>query len=237
MNNIEKLIYKIFHEEDTPTTTISELKFKDGLTSNIQILTKDNVSFYITIFIELDKLENVNDNYQIELYSKLKSNNMNDIFDGDTLIKLNTSFNKHTTLIILTNGENDFLTRKIISSVEENPYYFKKQIISISNSEIDFCNELIDSNNARDACEEIINNVDEFKKFSYSNSPSYSLVAKMYEKIPFFTLQVPSENSDDLYGNILSSLTEEQRCSVVKYNDLDESKISYWLDSIGNNHD
>ena len=237
MNHIENLIYKVFHEEDLPITTISELKFKDGLTSNIQILSKDNVNFYIAIFIELEKLANVNDSYQIELYSKLKSNNMNDMFGDDSLIRLNESFNKHTTLIILTNGENDLLTRKIISSVEENPYYFKKQIISISNFELDFCKELIDSSNAREVCEEIINNVDEFKKFSYSDSPSYSLVAKMYEKIPFFTLKVPSENSDDLYENILGSLTEEQRSSVVKYNNLDESNLSYWLDSIGINHD
>lgn len=236
-NNLEALIRKIIEEHNLTNVTIPEFTFKDGLTSTIQIASNNNVDFFICIYINLIKLENVNDDYQIELLSKLKANYINELHANNSNIQLNEFFNKNTTLIILTNGNDDLTTRKLISSIEENAYYFKKHILSINDDEIVHIDQLLNENNLIGFCEQEVLKIDNFKIFSEFGLPEYSLITKIYEKLPFFTLKMERSTVTNLSDIIESTLSDEQKSTIEIYNGLNEENISEWINSIGIEND
>ena len=236
-NNLEALIRKIIEEHNLKNVTIPEFTFKDGLTSTIQVASNNNVDFFICIYINLIKLENINDDYQIELLSKLKANYINELHTNNSNIQLNEFFNKNTTLIILTNGNDDLTTRKLISSIEENAYYFKKHILSINDDEIVHVDQLLNENNLIGFCEQEALKIDNFKIFSEFGLPEYSLITKIYEKLPFFTLRMERSTVTNLSDIIESTLSDEQKSTIEIYNGLNEENISEWINSIGIEND
>lgn len=237
MNNLETIISRVFEEHDLVKITIPEFTFKDGLTSTIQIASKNNLDLFICMVIDSNKLKYVNNDYQIELYSKLKANFINELRANNSTIQLNESFNKNTTLIILTNGSDSLTTRKLISSIEENAYYFKKHILSISDDELVSAEQLLNENNITRFCEQEILKIDKFKMFLELGLPAYSLITKIYEKLPFFTLRMESTATTNLSEIIQDALSEEQKSAIEIYSNLNETNISKWIDSVGIEND
>jgi len=119
-------------------------------------------------------------------------------------LKRDPAFQKNTDLVVLLGidslGEL-FLHEKSIFSVEENPYYYKKYVLYFSPEEREFIGDLNFSD-----LSEIILNREKFK--GYKSEPSkpsiYSIVARLFIKLPFLKVPVDEKELKDV-NKILSS--------------------------------
>lgn len=126
-------------------------------------------------------------------------------------------FEKNCTLLICHNEKNiDLFT---ILNIEEDVYNFKKNIITYTDNELDQLKNYIHSANINNiSCEvlrEIINDNEgetfiDFKNTSMNCSTYYSLVMKLFIKLPFLTYSKKIKDLEDLDVQIKNQLTTRQ---------------------------
>ncbi|MGF6130984.1 hypothetical protein QF019_006233 [Pseudomonas frederiksbergensis] len=138
-------------------------------------------------------------------------------------------FVKNCTLIICC--EKSKTSNKLILSIEEDPYNFKKNIITYTKGEITSLNETINKTDSTlKLTNEQINNIlngesgnlfRSFKEKSSNINSYYSLLLKIVSKVPFATYQPAKKSLHDLDGDIEKELTKEQQILYLKALDID----------------
>lgn len=118
--------------------------------------------------------------------------------------------------------------------VEENSYYFKKQVIYFNDEELSFCDNLILSeDNITEYCGRNISKIDKYEKYILNNDLEYGFLSKLYEKIPFLNLSVTEQDLLNLDDMIKSKLTAEETNLLSQLELLsDEEKIDQWISSL-----
>lgn len=197
----------------------------DVFLENILFISNDQKDYFVLVEQSREELEksSVSDlQRKIQVYTRKNFSDNNFISDH---------YERNSTLVIFVKSDEATITDttlKTIIDIEEDPYLFKKQVIYLNNQESESLKSLLEVNSIEDKCRETIENIDTFSKFrdelkngKIQDSAIYSLVTKLYEKLPFLTFNVIEEeyeNINDLINNALidSDQNEEKNLLALK---------------------
>lgn len=187
-------------------------KEKDNSLKNISVFKNKDGDYFIFFPIDFSEIDYLSDEYQIYLNTYIEEVIVTKYKD----FILSDSFNKNRSLILITQGETSRENRQIIAEIEEDPYFFKKQILLLNENEIEVIPTLLESESIIDKCNEIISDSSQFIEFKQEicsdkidKSALYSLVAKLYEKLPFLTLNIRNKRSENLTELINKNIDDE----------------------------
>lgn len=215
---------------------VSHLK----IDSKILIATSNGLDYYIYFDLPYSSLQKINTEIQIRIFKHLgkyireqTDNNISPLFEKNAHLIISSQIPPETPL-------NDVLT--IVSRIEEDPYYFKKQIIYYnSNALTSFMDEYQTPNNINNNASlsehlnRIVLDADRYDAFILNNDAIYSFASLLFEKIPFLTLSVTPKSKRSINSIIQDKLTtEEAELLPFLLNSLgkDTDKISSWIDSL-----
>lgn len=240
-NKIKNLITRLLSELDHEYKEFESFVLYEEHPIDIIIANRDHVDYLIFAFIPHRFLHKVCEDIQIGIYTKLKLK----IQKSDELeySAFSKSIDKNATLIICSEvpgSTSNIELNKAISSIEEESYYYKKQVLSYSTLDEANIDELLVSNiNVLDECEKIVTDIEKYSSFISEDSDSkYALVALLYEKLPFLTLKIKSEDRLVLKDEIVRSLNQEQVDALAFYDALiQQGSIEEWVNGLGAEND
>lgn len=202
--------------------------------------------YFIYLNLPQKLLSNVTNDIQIKLFSLIK-----DDFgefeqlrvDGLDDVIMSSAFDKNATLIICTTyevGEQQKMLKQAIA-IEEDAYFFKKQVLSVATNEHAVVVESFEKNNENylSYLQALISDVERFNEFTNAkllghsnNSIEYDFSAKLYEKLPFLTLLVKKSKQENLQKQIDRKLSQEQRENCEDLLALDVNKLDEWFKDV-----
>ena len=240
-NKIQALIQKITKYFNFKSFYLNEFIVFNDKSIDIIISTNDDVNYMIFVFIDYSDLDTFCSEIQIALATKLKLS-MKEGSDS-RLSSVNLTLNKNSTLIISTIVPNTLELKQlnqIIASIEEEPYYYKKQVLTYKKSDARFIDELLlNEVGPVIMCERVISDIENYNLFiSGLGNERYKLTAMLYEKLPFLTLKVSKEERLNPQDMINKEFTLEQLVDVDIYRNLDSQElINQWIETIGVEND
>ena len=217
INNFFEKLERNFNQN--PRNKIRSLLVKDfecdkGCVLNNVLFMSNNQKDY---FVFIERKDSELDLFSIsKLQRKLQIYTRKNFPKGDFI---SDHYERNSTLIIFVRSDNEIVsdnTLKTIMEIEEDPYLFKKQIVYLNKQESESLEEvLLKADSIESKCREIIENIDSFLKFrdelksnKIQQSALYSLVTKLYEKIPFLTFDVVKKDYQNLSDEINKVLKE-----------------------------
>lgn len=244
MNNLlSKLGNELIEKEGYQYQFIEAIDFVDNYDQektleNISLINNGNHDYFIFFPLKFNDLNILNNEYQIYLDTYLKQ----DILDKKEDFKFSDFFEQNRTLILITKGENTPENRRIVAEIEEDPYFFKKQVLLLNTKEIEAINNLLEADSILEKCREIISNSELFTQFKeelksniINESSLYSLVAKLYEKLPFLKLEVTekeSKNLDEIFNKELSEELQTLKNELLNLDLNDENVLKDYINRI-----
>lgn len=152
------------------------------------------------------------------------------------------SLRKNCTLLLCC--ENGRLSNQLILQFEENPFSFKKNVISYTADELTAFTKIIEDNEPNNLFLNRLLNAEEgelFAKFKNGNLDEkhyYPLLLRLMTKVPLLTYTPNQQELDDLEAVVRDSLTmKEQKVmdyllnidlSTDKENEVKESLLGNW---------
>ncbi|WP_404317016.1 ABC-three component system middle component 1 [Malaciobacter canalis] len=165
---------------------------------SVSLFYKENSADY---FIVLDK-ENIT-NLEIESFLEVIQEIYTEFKNDDST---NETFDKNTTFIMCVNGENN---ESVLSSLEEDPYIFKKNIITYSDEELEDVIELLNLEYSYENLLLNLNNEENFDQFkNNSNLAGYRLLSKLFIKLPFLNFERQVRELENLSDIIKSNVND-----------------------------
>ncbi|HDY7924196.1 TPA: hypothetical protein RQK49_004202 [Vibrio vulnificus] len=188
---------------------------------NVILVRRGSIGDYFLLTeIQTSELDSVNRDLQTSLMLQLKSllsdTGAHDLqpLSGVPTLEIDNHFEKNTTLLLFmqkTSGFDKLLSK--ITEVEEDEYYFKKQVVLLPTEFLNSLGNKISSSTDFEITrylQSCMNNVEKFKKFmSKTNEDTdYAGCAQLFEKLPFLHLNVESSESNSLQNMIEKEITE-----------------------------
>ncbi|MPY24424.1 ABC-three component system middle component 1 [Shewanella sp. YLB-07] len=240
----DKLMARIFVESQF---SLAKTPFTEGdWSTSVYIAHKPHGDYFIYLNLPENLLADVINDIQIKLFSLIK-----DGFEqfeqlsvgGLDDVEISPSFDKNATLIIFTSHEigEQLKVLKQSIAIEEDPYFFKKQVLSVTTNERTVVAVSFDQNkdNYTSYLQGLISDVERFNEFTSTKSLGlnssgieYFFTAKLYEKLPFLTLLVKESNQQNLQQQIDNKLSTEQRINCSELLALDINKLDEWINEI-----
>lgn len=163
----------------------------------------DKVNYYLVLFV--DDLYLGTDTDFESLYSDVKSL---EYYDHQT--------DKNLTLVVCLKRNSlkpDENLSNRIYQIEEDPYFFKKYVLTYTDNQVELIKNLISSKDSiTNIFYKTLNNHDlflQFKKAPYKET-QYNLISKLFIKIPFLNLRSSYRQLDNLSEKISNSLDANQ---------------------------
>ena len=202
---------------------------------SIVIATRDDVGYMLFVHVKFDDLPMLCSDIQIDIFTKLKTLISE---KHSAVVGLSNSFDKNSTLIVSTivpEKLSEIDKNKLISSIEEDFYYYKKQVLTFKESDQKIVKDLT---NYKDgpviACGLIVSSISNYETFTTSGSDKYRIAAMLYEKLPFLTLDIDRVEPLILQDMINAELSDEQLDELAKYQELTtQESIVQWVNTIG----
>lgn len=239
----DSLMKEIFLESNFSLSKIEYIEKNHNFTTSVYIAKKPQGDYFIYLQLPERLLPYVINDIQINLVLSIKDQATNfDKISGDD-VKISSSFDKNSTLILFTTFENSKKNDVIkqVISIEEDPYFFKKQILLISEKDLPVVASKFDENKSSYIAyiQNLISDTDRFNEFTSSNllgmsseGVEYSFVAKLYEKLPFLALLISPSNQEVLQKKIDGVLTEEQLMECKKLLEVDVNNLDAWFSEV-----
>lgn len=186
---------------------------------------KNENYFYIFIELDIKKIKEFLVSFQPHIYSFFYEEYMK---NESNKIKLTKGFEKNSTIILCTVNDN---YSKEIENIEEDPYFFKKQVLRLNKIECDYIKNEIMEGEYLNTIEKIIFDKDLFSSFLIEDNFKYSLATKLYEKIPFLelnTIMVQRKDLDHIIEDSILNLSEDHlklRDFILKIEDKNFDEI------------
>lgn len=117
-------------------------------------------------------------------------------------------------IFLIQHSQSEQLVNSNVSQIEEDQYFFKKQVFFYSSEELSALSNLLNNSdtvlNGSDierALEEILYDKVRFNQFSDGNDDAlYGVVTRLYAKLPFLTIKSKDNVAPDLEKNIKTQL-------------------------------
>jgi len=242
-NFFDELMECIFIESAFSLVKIAYVDDDYEWPTSVYIAHKPKGDYFIYINIPENLLSYVTNDIQIKLASWIKNGSERFEQINGSGVDISPAFDKNSTLIIFTSHnvsvKKNFMKQAIL--IEEDPYFFKKQVLSIPKKEIPIilgCFEDHKDNYIAYA-KNLISDTGRFNEFTNSElfgmsnkGLEYSFVAKLYEKLPFLTLLVKESNRNDLQQKIDNELSEIQQVNCNEFLVLDADNLNNWFEEI-----
>lgn len=237
------LIRDLAKELNFTVFNVNNFHVKDDLYIDLFVFTKDKFDYFLVAEIPFNKLSFINSEIQIALSVKLRKH-IDSINDGsDSYFEVSHYFDKNTTFIITTEVNLEILKEEVykqVSAVEEDSYYFKKQVVYYTYSELDFFKKIMGSEKIKiyEYCGSVISSLSRYESYVAGSDLEYDFISKLYEKLPFLNLSVVEEELLNLDDMINSSLSEEENKARLGFLSLNnDEEINNWIDEIGIEND
>lgn len=242
-NLFDELMERIFIESNFSLAKTEYVEEDYDWSTSLYIAHKPQGDYFIYLNIPVNLLSYVTNDIQIKLVSLIKNDSEQFEQINGGKVKISSSFDKNATLIIFTSHEagiNENVMKQAIL-IEEDPYFFKKQVLSISNQELPIISSFFDEHkgNYCPYVQNLISDTGRFNEFADSelfemseNGLEYYFVAKLYEKLPFLTLLVKESDQENLQQKIDNNLSELQRVNCDELLVLDTSNLNNWFAEI-----
>lgn len=239
---MNRLIKKLVDEHGYPSYCVQDFKTKDieqQSLKNVMFISNNGCDYFV--FIELS-IEQFNYNSIHEMQKQLHIYSKKNIAPSDDF-ELTEYYERNRTLVLSVRLNNDLITKdnlRLIADIEEDPYLFKKQIIALTEAEYRGVNELLnkDSNEVLTICENIVTDYNLFENFKaeqggeIQKSCLYSLVATLYEKLPFMKYPIQEESKQNLQAQIDKKLCEEKLYDLTtSLLDINSDDYADWFDA------
>lgn len=207
------------------------------------VAKKNNGDYFVYLNLHLELLPLVNNEIQIKISDVLEKGMEGAVKVFGDEINISKSFNKDSTLIIFSSYD-DCLSSKVLNniiSIEEDPYFFKKQVVTVNSSYNKYLEISLDDHpdDYIVYLQTIISDTNKFNEFmeakSYNNeelASEYLFVTKLYEKLPFLSLPVQEHRSDDLQKIINNKLSDSQFKFSEHLFSLDEKSVDTWITEV-----
>ena len=239
----DMMMESIFIESEFSLAKIEYVDESYDVSTDLYISHKPNSDYFIYLNLPEKALSAVSNDIQIKLLSILKNDKSSmELLNGEP-VAISSSFEKNATLIIFTSQEETLSinVEKQAIAIEEDPYFFKKQVLVVPTQDIDIISIRYGEHrqNYISYLKNLISDPQAFGEFMNSriHSPTsmareYSFSAKLYEKLPFLSLSVEKSSPEDLQENIDNALSESQREECEALLKLDENNLSDWVAEI-----
>ncbi|HDR4603309.1 hypothetical protein IBT50_03440 [Bacillus sp. S70] len=226
---MKSIIKKIFNDNG-----FSDIKIENPVEGNqIEFWANysDNaVNFYLVLFLD-------------EIKEDFLTNEVPAYFNAIKQLEVgyDERMDKNLSMLVCVKMENEMIQEipEKIFEIEEDPYFFKKYVITYNENN---CNELKSQfdtmhESSNDILNRIINNPKMFLSFKMNESNNftslYEISTKLMIKIPFMRLEKRLEELDNLNEKIDEELFGKNllafKNSLLKFNENDERIIDHVL--------
>lgn len=240
MSGIKELTKTIAVEHKHKIYEVTDFELNSKADLSLYVTTKDFFDYFIFIDVPYDKLNEVNGTIQIKLHGDLV-NKIKKKSESDSQ-KIDLHFDKNTTLIITSLIPSDVSTEDLyreVSSLEEDVYFFKKQVLYYYESEVNIIDSILANGEKCGVyCNKKISDIKKYELFIKGKDDEYNFIARLFEKIPFLSLSVKKSNLLDLQEMITSKLSmdESEMLPGLLALDSDEA-IDSWILSLESKND
>jgi hypothetical protein len=239
----DSMMERIFIESRLSLVKVKYIEEDYGYSASVYVGQNPQGDYFIYLYLPERLLPYVTNEIQIKLASLIKNNSesFEKIYGNE--VKISSSFDKNATLIIFTAHEvsekNNVMKQAI--SIEEDPYFFKKQVLLMLKNELPIVLGSFDEhkNGYITYIQSLISNTERFNEFTSLNmfglsdkGAEYSFVSKLYEKLPFLTLLVSPSNQEVLQQKIDVILTEDQIVECDELLKLDVNSLDTWFSEV-----
>lgn len=233
MDSITDLFRKLVSEHGFEFFVVNDYPISDGLSVNVTIVNKNSFDYFIYFEIDYEYLGLIESDIQINLATKFKRY----LQEIDVPFEISHYFEKNTYLIIATkypkNTNINALFKKI-SHVEEDPYFFKKQIFYYFDEELSEIKVNDFDVNYSDYFNSVVSNIERYNSYIENNDVEYSFAIKMFEKFPFLKLKITENELLNLNQMINDKLSKKNLELIPKLLSLSNEKlINEWIESLG----
>lgn len=151
----------------------------------------------------------------------------------ESLEHADESTKKNTTLILCVNDHN--VSHQDIIKIEENPYYFKKNVIMYDDSSIIELKSLLEGDYSNHSLNALLTKDGglHFEKFKSSSSSNYySLLIEIVTKLPFIHYQPQNNDLLSIEGFVRNNLNHKDNKLLDYVNDWDISDEEEFIKKI-----
>lgn len=119
------------------------------------------------------------------------------------------AYSKNTTLVLCVNSTEETEKHDIISSLEEDKYLFKKNIIFYSENEVDELQNLFNKDYTLEIANNILQTTGLFEKLKSNKNSGYALLTRLFIKLPFLHLEMQHVDLENLSEIIAQEAREK----------------------------
>lgn len=181
-------------------------------------------------FILLDK-----NNITSRELSLLEESGLNEL---DELLKrhetVTEAYTKNTTLVLCIKSTDEIEKYDTISSLEEDKYLFKKNIIFYSEREITELQDLFTEDCTLEKANSILQTTGLFENLKTNKNSGYALLTRLFIKVPFLHLKMQHIDLENL-SEIIAQETQEknvEKLYMLNQKQIDINQLSSYKDLV-----
>jgi hypothetical protein len=192
-----RLINLLFEENNFNTRNLVSIPV-----TNIFAEEKNRANYYLALFFDESNMEQ----FSIEMFND-QYNAIKGLEEG-----YDPQMDKNLSLLLCVKRNSlqlDPIMNKTIFDIEEDPYFFKKYVLTYTDSQV---NEVLQKQKETTIMEYIhrtLSNEEAFQEYKLNPhlESEYNLVSKMFIKIPFLNLKKMDRELSSLKNDITNSLS------------------------------
>lgn len=181
-------------------------------------------------FILLDK-----NNIASGELSLLEESGLNEL---DEILKrhetVTDAYAKNTTLILCISSNEEIEKHDIVSSLEEDKYLFKKNIIFYSENETDELQKLFSEDYTLEKANSVLQTTGLFENLKSNKNSGYALLTRLFIKLPFLHLEMQHIDLENL-SEIIDQEAQTKKVEnlyILNQNPLDINQLLSYKDLV-----
>ncbi|MDQ9821119.1 hypothetical protein RFY44_19930 [Acinetobacter bereziniae] len=219
---------------------VKNYQILDEVTTDIIVIDKGGFDYYVFFEIDFENLKYINNEIQILIATKFRDY----LNSSDIDFSVSSFFENNTFLIISTKVKKNIETKdfyKNVAVVEEDPYYFKKQVFYYTDEEISSLKISNLNGSYIEHLNAVVSDIERYEKYTINEDDEYALVVRQFEKIPFLKLEVKEKELLSLRDIINKKIINSKDVDISLIPDLlalsDDELIDGWIESLGEEND
>lgn len=237
MLDLTGVFNKLTLEHNLNSFVVDEFKVADHVLKNITVVSNNNFDYIVFLELDFDKLKYINNDIQVALATNFKDH----LYGLGGKTEITHFFEKNTYLVVSTKHPDEILDKdlfKEVSIVEEDLYFFKKQIIYYSAKEFESL-KINDLNlNFTVYFNDVVSNISRYEKYLNGQDDEYKFIVKLFEKLPFMKLEIEEKELLNLDKMIADSLSEQELEILPELLQLtSDISINNWVKTLGHKND